>query len=60
VIESRQINNLTIRHKDLFAKYEVLSPDKRILEEFLRWEDAVKFCKNTKDFIIKGGSYEKV
>jgi hypothetical protein len=53
MIESRQINNLRIRHNGLYAKYQVITPDKRVLEEFDRWEDAVKCAESIKDFVVK-------
>ncbi len=48
---SKQINNLRIKHSDIYAKYQVITIGGRVLEEFDRWENAVKFCQDTKDFI---------
>jgi len=49
---SKQINNLRIKHSDFYSKYQVITLDGKVLEEFDRWESAVKFCQETRDFII--------
>lgn len=47
----KQINNLKIRYSKLYKKYQVVTPDKRVLEEFKELPKAVKFCEETEDFI---------
>ena len=44
-----KINNLTIRYKD--GKYQVVTPDRRVWEEFTEVLNAVKFAMNTRDFV---------
>ncbi len=47
----RQINNLKISYSKLYEKYQVITPDKRVLEEFEKEEDAIKWAKGIKDFV---------
>jgi hypothetical protein len=47
--KAMQINNLTIRYKD--GKYQVITPDRRVWEEFTEVLNAVKFAMSTKDFV---------
>ena len=49
----KQINNLKIKYNKLYNKYQVISPNKKVLEEFNLLINAIIFAKNTKDFIIK-------
>lgn len=49
----KQINNLKIKYNKLYNKYQVISPDKKVLEEFNLLINAIIFAKNTKDFINK-------
>ncbi len=47
----KQINNLQI-HYDIYSlKYKVLTPNKKIIEEFDSLIQAKIYCKNTKDFV---------
>lgn len=46
----KQINNLKIKFSETYNKYQVETPDKRILEEFNTLEKAEEFARNTKDF----------
>ena len=48
-----QINNLKIKYSKLYEKYQVITSDKRVLEEFEKEEDAIKWAKEIKDFIRK-------
>ena len=50
----KQVNNLKIKYSELYKKYQVITPDKRVLEEFQEEEDAIEWAKETKDFIKKG------
>jgi hypothetical protein len=47
----KQINNLKIKYSKLYKKYQVITPDKRVLEEFNALPHAEVFCKETEDFI---------
>lgn len=46
----KQINNLIIYYTDIY-QYAVWSPYNVCLEDRLSLEDAIDFCKRTKDFI---------
>lgn len=48
----RQINNLIIYYTD-FYQYAVWTKDGICLEDRLSLEQAIDFCKNTKDFISR-------
>jgi hypothetical protein len=54
-----RINNLTIRYSKLYKKYQVIAPDKRVLEEFSRLNSAKKWAKETEDFVIKKNANER-
>ena len=46
-----QINNLKIKYSKLYKKWQIRTPDRRVIEEFT-WEDnAIKYAELTKDFI---------
>ena len=49
----KQINNISIFFDESVAvtQYKVVSPHKKILEEFCFIADAEKFCRETTDFI---------
>ena len=49
-----QVNNLKIRYSKLYKKWQVITPDKIIWEEFDTQKQAVKWAKVTKDFVIRG------
>ena len=48
-----QVNNLKIKYSKLYKKLQVVTPDKRIWEEFDTQEQAVEYAKITKDFTTK-------
>jgi len=50
-----QINNLKIRYSKLYGKWQVVSPDKRVLEEFDYEVDARNCAKSIIDFVKVGG-----
>jgi hypothetical protein len=54
----RQINNLKIKHGKN-GKYQVVTPDKRILDEFVFYENAEKFAKGIVDFVKVGGKVQQ-
>ena len=54
-----QVNNLKIKYSKLYKKWQVTTPDKRILEEFGTQEQAVKWAKTTKDFTTKRSIVKK-
>lgn len=45
-----QINNLKIKYNKLYNKYQVITPDKRVLEEFEDIEQAKDFARKIKDY----------
>ena len=47
-----QVNNLKIRFDKDIGKYEVITPNQRILEEFDKLDDAIQWCKETRDFVV--------
>jgi hypothetical protein len=47
----KQINNLKIKYSKFYEKYQVVTKNKKILEEFEELPKAVKFCEETEDFI---------
>jgi hypothetical protein len=53
----RQINNLTIYHSDFYG-FTVWSPKGTCLEDRLSMYQAVKFCNETLDFIVKSKAKE--
>jgi hypothetical protein len=48
-----QVNNLKIKYSKLYKKWQVVTPDKRIWEEFDTQEQAVAWAKVIKDFTTK-------
>lgn len=46
----KQINNLTIKYSKIYKKWQVITPDKRVLKEFSYIEEAEEYAKNIKDF----------
>lgn len=46
----KQINNLTISFSRKYNKFQVITPDKRVLEEFEYLQDAETFAKGITDF----------
>lgn len=49
-----QINNLKIKFNKMYEKWQVITPDKRALEEFALKDNAIEYAKNTKDFVKMG------
>ncbi len=49
-IKSYQINNLKIKYKDWYSKWQVIAPDKRVLEEFAKLADAQEYARRTPYF----------
>ena len=49
-MEIKQINNLKYRYNKNYNKWQVISPDKKVLEEFVELENALLFMKETFDF----------
>jgi len=54
-----RINNLTIRHNRYNKKWEVVTPDKLVWEEFAFEKDAILFAEDTHDFLTPVGYYRK-
>lgn len=50
----KRVNNLQIRYSDLY-QYTVWTPDGKIClkDRFQQLEEAVQYCKETKDFLTK-------
>jgi hypothetical protein len=46
-----QINNLKIKFNKASGKWQVIAPDKRILEEYTDKGLACMFCNITRDFV---------
>ena len=49
----KQVNNLVIKFSKLYNHYKVISPYNICLEEFNTLTDAVNYCKNTLDFVVR-------
>ena len=49
----KQINNLIIKFNRIYEKYQVITPDKRVLEEFNTLQAAEDCAKTIKDFLIR-------
>lgn len=47
----QQINNLKIRYNKSRERWQVIAPDKRVLEEFVHCCDAVQWARDTYDFV---------
>ena len=54
-----KVNNLTVKHDKLHNKWVVVTPDKRILEEFAFENDAILFAQDTHDFLTPAGYQRK-
>ena len=48
--QQKQINNLIIKFNRTYEKYQVIAPNKKVLEEFETMEQACKYAKATLDF----------
>ena len=56
--ESKQVNNMKIKYSKLYNKYQVITPDGRVLEEFDTEEEAINWAKEQKDFLVKKESID--
>ena len=54
-----QINNLKIKFNSSQNLWVVITPDKRILEEFNSVDSAISFARSTKDFLAKRPTEDK-
>lgn len=54
-MKTYQKNNLKLRQDKMRDKWQVITPDKRILEEFTFEKDAILFMQDCKDFLHKKG-----
>ena len=54
-----QINNLKIKWNKLYLKWQVVAPDKRVLEEFDKQVDAENCAKTITDFVRIGGRVQQ-
>ena len=50
----KQVNNLKIKYSKLYNKYQVVTPEKIIWEEFDTEQEAIAWAKITKDFVKRG------
>ena len=48
--KTKQVNNLIIKFSRKYEKYQIVTPDKRILEEFDTIEKAIECAKGITDF----------
>lgn len=46
-----KVNNLTIRYSDDYGKWQVITPDGRVWEEFKLEKDAIDWAYLQKDFV---------
>ena len=46
----KQINNITIQYNKIYNKYQCITPNKIVLEEFDTITQAEEFCENTLDY----------
>lgn len=46
----KQVNNLIIKFSRKYEKYQIVTPDKRVLEEFDTMEQAIECAKGITDF----------
>ena len=56
---SYRINNLTIRYNKDYKVWLVITPDKRIIEEFTFEKDAILWAQDTHDFLTDVGYRRK-
>lgn len=54
-----QVNNLKLRHDKIRDKWQVITPGKRILEEFRFEKDAILFMQDCYDFLTEAGKKRK-
>lgn len=48
-----QVNNLKIKYSKLYGKWQVISPDGRVLQEFAILNSAREYANSVKDFSKK-------
>lgn len=58
--ESKQVNNMKIKFNKTYNKYQVVTPDGRVLEEFDTEEEAADWASKQKDFVIKKEDVEYI
>lgn len=51
--ESKQVNNMKIKYSKIYDKYQVITPDGRVLEEFDTEKEATDWASEQKDFVAK-------
>lgn len=51
--ESKQVNNMKIKYDKMYDKYDVITPDGRVWEEFDTEEEAIDWASKQKDFVVK-------
>ena len=56
----KRINNLIIKFSKKYNKFQVIAPNKKVLEEFEELLQAEKFAKNIKDFRKKASKIDKI
>jgi hypothetical protein len=54
-----QVNRLRIKYSKMYDKWQVIAPDKRVLEEFDKLGDAKLWAGETKDFVSKSDFAKK-
>lgn len=58
--ESKQVNNMKIKYSKTYDKYQVITPDGRVLEEFDTEKEATDWASKQKDFVAKKEAVEYI
>lgn len=58
--ESKQVNNMKIKFNKTYNKYQVVTPDGRVLEEFDTKKEATDWASKQKDFVVKKENIEYI
>lgn len=58
--ESKQVNNMKIKYSKIYDKYQVITPDGRVLEEFDTEKEATDWASEQKDFVVKKEDVEYI
>ncbi len=58
--ESKQVNNMKIKYSKTYDKYQVITPDGRVLEEFDTEKEATDWASEQKDFVVKKEDVEYI
>ena len=58
--ESKQVNNMKIKYSKTYDKYQVITPDGRVLEEFDTEKEATDWASKQKDFVAKKEDVEYI